>query len=351
MSTPMQSIINAHTKLWLDSIDPDLIAQCPTQGITGATSNPLIVATLIESGRFDHLLSTFMKQDMDDEQVAWATTNKLVNDAQEIFKPIWDKTSGDDGYVSFELDPILEDAQLGPSHDQRVEQYIELGRHWGLNAAKNRMIKVPATTAGIDALEELSAMGLALNVTLIFTERQYTAARAAIWRGAQKRDSLETFKSVYSIFVSRVDLYTQQHHPDLSEACQGMVGLVNAKRISKMNQAFWQAKHLPLKQEIVYASTAVKVPSLPADFYVSALVGADIQTNPPSLNQVINDSGKQYAPTIHELPDENVLDEIDQLIDFTKLEQVLMQEGLAKFADPQKALLKLISEKRHTLLG
>ncbi|MFG0248389.1 MAG: transaldolase family protein [Phycisphaeraceae bacterium JB051] len=348
MSASMQSIIDAGTTLWLDSIDPDLVETCADQGITGATSNPLIVADLIKSGRFDDLLNAFMKQDMSDEEVAWATTNQLVTDAQEVFEPVWQASAGNDGYVSFELDPVLEDAKLGPSHDERVAAYIKLGQKWGKDR-KNRMVKVPATAAGLDALEGLAAMGLNLNVTLIFTERQYLAARDAIWRGAQKRESLDSFKSVYSIFVSRVDVYTAEHQTDLSDAAQGMVGLVNAKRIWKINQAFWASKNLPLKQEMIFASTAVKKDDQPADFYIGALVGSDIQTNPPSLNKAINDMGKTYSKTIADLPEENVLDEIDQLVDMEQLEEILMREGLAKFADPQKALLKLIGEKREQL--
>lgn len=348
MSTAMQSILDTGTKLWLDSIDPVLVEKCPSQGITGATSNPLIVADLIKSGRFDSLLTAFMKQGKSDEEVAWATTNQMVTDAQKVFEPTWDKTLGDDGYVSFELDPVLEDAQLGPSHDERVAKYLELGKQWGVGH-KNRMIKVPATPAGLDALEALTAMGLTLNVTLIFTERQYIAARDAIWRGAQKRKSLTTFKSVYSIFVSRVDVYTQQHVPDLSDAAQGMVGLVNAKRIWAMNKGFWKSKNTPLRQEMIFASTGVKKENQPKDFYVSQLVGSDIQTNPPAINDTITQMGKTYTKTIADLPDENVLDEIDQLVDMEQLEKVLMEEGLAKFADPQKALLKLIASKRESL--
>ena len=78
------------------------------------------------------------------------------------------------------------------------------------------MVKVPATPAGLDSLEELCATGVTLNVTLIFTEQQYVQARDAIWRGAQRRDTLDGFKSVYSIFVSRVDVYTARHIPELS---------------------------------------------------------------------------------------------------------------------------------------
>ena len=91
------------------------------------------------------------------------------------------------------------------------------------------MIKVPATPAGLDALEELAAAGVTLNVTLIFTMRQYEAARDAIWRGAQRRKSLDRFKSVYSIFVSRVDVYTEKHVPELSPAAQGQVGIVGVE--------------------------------------------------------------------------------------------------------------------------
>ncbi len=122
------------------------------------------------------------------------------------------------------------------SHAERVAEYIELGKEWA-EAHRNRMIKVPATPAGLDALEELAAAGVTLNVTLIFSQRQYSAARDAIWRGAQRRKSLDGFKSVYSIFVSRVDVYTEKHVPSLSPAAQGQVGIVNAKRIWMENHA------------------------------------------------------------------------------------------------------------------
>ncbi len=85
--------------------------------------------------------------------------------------------------MSFELDPLLEDPACTLSCAERAGRYIELGKRWS-KGHQNRMIKVPATPAGIEALEELSAAGVTLNVTLIFTTRQYEAARDAIWRGA-----------------------------------------------------------------------------------------------------------------------------------------------------------------------
>src|SRR5207245_11482174 len=114
--------------------------------------------------------------------------------------------------------------------------------------------------------------------------RQYTIARDGIWRGAQRRPALGVFKSVYSIFVSRVDVYTEKHVPDLSPQAQGQVGIVNAKRIWQMNQRFWADKKLPLKQEIVFASTGTKKKEDPPWKYVESFAGSDIETNPPKTN-------------------------------------------------------------------
>ena len=122
--------------------------------------------------------------------------------------------------MSFELDPLLEDPSCTLSVDEKAARYVELGKKWSAGH-RNRMIKVPATPAGLAALEALCAAGVTLNVTLIFSMRQYEAARDAIWRGAQRRASLDHFKSVYSIFISRVDVYTEKHVPELSPAAQG----------------------------------------------------------------------------------------------------------------------------------
>src|SRR5438309_1245019 len=249
MTSPLRSLIASGTKLWLDSIDPDLVQRNRALGATGATSNPIIIADLIKTGRFDQDLARLMRDGLKDEDIAWQLTDMLVRQAQKVFQPAWESTKGDDGYVSFELDPLLEDPALNIPVAERTRQYVELGKKWSAGHS-NRMIKVPATPGGMAALEELAAAGVTINVTLIFTPRQYTIARDGIWRGARKRASLTTFKSVYSIFVSRVDVYTEQHLPQLSPAAQGLVGIVNAKRIWQMNHAFWADKHVPLHQEM-----------------------------------------------------------------------------------------------------
>ena len=254
----LKSLIDTGTKVWSDSVDPRVLERDIPRGISGATSNPIIIADLIRSGRFDEHLQSLL-EDMNDTAVAWAMTDYLVSQAQERFQATWARTGGDDGWVSFELDPLVEDPEANMPQAQRVRRYVSLGKHWS-SGYTNRMIKVPATPAGFEAMEPLAAEGVTLNVTLIFTERQYEAAREAIWRGAQRRSGgLDSFKSVYSIFISRVDVYTDNKVKELSDEAQGWMGLVNAKRLWQSNQAFWRDKKLPMKQEIIFASTGAKL--------------------------------------------------------------------------------------------
>ncbi|MFN4261214.1 MAG: transaldolase family protein [Gemmataceae bacterium] len=350
MATPLETLVASGTKLWLDFVDPQEVARNRQWGATGATSNPIIVSDLIKTGRFDDHLRRFLEEGLDDEQIAWRMTDYLVSAAQQVFLPVWEATKGDDGYVSFELDPLLEDPQVNIPHAKRVQRYIELGKQWA-TGQKNRMIKVPATPAGLDALEELCAAGVTLNVTLIFSQRQYLAARDAVWRGARRRASREHFKSVYSIFVSRLDVYTEKHVPELSPQAQGLVGIVNAKRLWHLNQQFWADKQLPLKQEIIFASTGTKKPEDPPYKYVQAFAGSDIETNPPATNAAVQASGLTFDRQVDQFPPKEILDEIDAKVDMEHLEKTLMEEGIKKFADPQKDLLALIAKKRSELLA
>jgi transaldolase len=346
MASPLASLVACGTKVWLDSVDPDLVRTNRALGASGATSNPIIITDLIKSGRFDAQLPKLLKeQGLSAEDAAWQLTDQVVRAAQDVFLPVWEQTRGDNGYVSFELDPLLEDATCKLTHEEKVARYVELGKKWSAGH-RNRMIKVPATAAGLGALEALCAAGVTLNVTLIFSMRQYEAAREAVWRGAQQRKSLEHFKSVYSIFVSRVDVYTEKHVPELSPAAQGEVGIVGVKRIWKANQEFWAPKNLPLKQEIIFASTGTKKPSDPPWKYVEALAGSDIQTNPPATNAAVEASGRTFRRMVDQMPPAEVLADIDAKVDQAKLEEVLMREGTAKFADPQKSLIALLDEKR-----
>ena len=173
--------------------------------------------------------------------------------------------------------------------------------------------------------------------------------RDAIWRGAERRGSLQGFKSVYSIFVSRLDVYTQKHVPQLSAKAQGQVGILNARHVWRMNQEFWADKRLPLAQEIVFASTGVKTAGEPPWKYVEAFAGSDIETNPPATNAAVQASGRTFTRQVDRPLPPEIVTEIQDKVDMDKLEATLIAEGSKKFADPQKAVLALLAGKRASL--
>jgi transaldolase len=341
----LSSLIDTGTKLWLDSVDPDEVQANRKKGATGATSNPIIISDILKTGRYDDELSSLIRQGLADDEIAWEMTDRLVKQAQSVFLPAFEQTRGNDGYVSFELDPLLEDVNNPVPIAEATKRYIELAKKWSANQ-RNRMIKIPATEAGLAALEEVAAAGVTINVTLLFTDRQYTLARDAIWRGRQRFGSFENFKSVYSIFVSRVDVYAEQHCPTLSNEAKGMVGILNAKELYIKNNKFWADKRLPLEQEMIFASTGTKKPTDSPDKYVEALAGDDIQTNPPKTNEAVEKLNKNYTRQVEKLPPAPLVDEIHRNVDQAHLEKILMAEGTKKFAEPQHKLLELIAGKR-----
>ncbi|MFG0266597.1 MAG: transaldolase family protein [Rhodopirellula sp. JB055] len=353
MSASLQSLIDSGTKLYLDSVEPSEIDQNLKWGAVGATSNPAIISGIVAAGGFDERIDALLSEGLDDESIAWALTDELVSDAEKKFAAIHESTAGNAGWVSFELDPILEDPDQNLSPSDIAARYIELGKQWAAGHT-NRMIKVPATEAGLLALEELAAAGITLNVTLMFTGDQYHAAREAVWKGAQRAAesgtrSLDQFKSVYSIFISRIDVYTQKELPNLSPEAQGQVGILNAKRIWKENQSFWADKNLKLEQELIFASTGTKSKDDPPWKYVAALAGSDIQTNPPSTNEAVDASGKLFTREVDDMPSQAVQDEIDAALDIKSMHKFLMDEGVDKFVKPQRELLAIIAAKREEL--
>ena len=112
--------------------------------------------------------------------------------------------------------------------------------------------------------------------------------------------------------------------------------------------SFGPSAPTPLRQEIIFASTGTKKPSDPPWKYVEAFAGSDIQTNPPATNEAVARSNRTFTRQVDRLPPPAVVEEIDRLVDMEKLEATLMAEGIAKFANPQKALLALVAKKRAT---
>jgi transaldolase len=127
------------------------------------------------------------------------------------------------------------------------------------------------------------------------------------------------------------------------------VGIENAKWIWRENEEFWKGKGLRLQQEIVFASTGVKTSGVPADKYVEAFAGGGIQTNPSLTNEAVERSEKVYSRRVDRMPPQGVVNEIDSKLNVIAMEQVLMKEGIAKFAEPQRAMLRRIANRRSEM--
>ena len=120
----------------------------------------------MKQGGLDQEIDSLIAAGLDDESVAWRLSDNLVTDAEKKFAPIHASTAGNAGWVSFELDPLLEDTKLGLNDHERTARHIELGKQYA-EGHKNRMFKIPATPAGIGAVGELAAAGVTLNAQLI----------------------------------------------------------------------------------------------------------------------------------------------------------------------------------------
>jgi transaldolase len=327
--------------LWVDSVDPKVIAESKSYGMTGATSNPVIIAEILQGAGYAEQIRKMKSQGKVAYDIAWQLNDQLVTAAEKVFLPVFQRTKGNDGYVSFELDPMIEDPGTMLSLQEKTDAYKRLGKSWAQDHP-GRLIKVPGTEAGIAALADLVASGVNVNVTLLFTMKQYQRARAAVWTGARQREDLSNFKSVFSIFVSRLDVYAEKYLPQLSREAQQWLGVVTARRLWRDNQDFWAVHNTPLQQEIVFASTGTKSPAQPKWKYVAALAGSDIQTNPPATNEAVIKSGLSFESLVEERPPAKFQVEIDENVDWEKLERTLLDEGVEKFAAAQAHLIQII---------
>ena len=303
MPNSIESLLATGTKLWLDSVDPELVRSNRAAGATGATSNPIIVADLMATGRFDAEIARLVRQGLDDcrnrladDRRAWSAT------PSRCFCPSGNKPEGNDGYVSFELDPLLEDPELNMPHAKRVAEYVRLGTavvrgpqepddqgagHAGRPGRPGR--------TGCRRGDGQRDAGLFVASVSGWPARPCGAGR-------RRRKSLDGFKSVYSIFVSRLDVYTEKAVPQLSPAAQGMVGILNAKRIWAENQQFWAERSTPLAAGDRFRQHGHEETGDPPWKYVEAFAGSDIETNPPATNEAVAQSGRTFARQVDQLP-------------------------------------------------
>ena len=309
-------LIESGTRLWLEGVEPSMVVRHRGLGATGAVSDltggpvPSVDAPERPDGS---------------GRVTWAVADFLATEAERTFLPVWNRTDGDDGYVSVSPVSAAEAAAVPSGRATRL--YVELGGLWAAGHP-NRLIAVPATPAGLAALEDLAARGVNLNVTWVVTPRQYELARDAVWRGAQRRpDRGRALKCVFSVPVAPVDAYVDRHVPGLSAEARGQVGLVNAKRLHRLNADAWAdlGRRLRHRQEIVFTHTAATRPGDAADRYVAALAGSGIQANPAAMIEAVNQLPHDYLRQVDQLPAPAVLAEIDVKVNADAMGCALMQ--------------------------
>ncbi|HMU95295.1 MAG TPA: transaldolase [Elusimicrobiota bacterium] len=358
--------------VWLDNITRGMLLSGElksliAQGVRGLTSNPSIFEKAIATGaEYDEPLRRLLAQKMSVEDIVERLVVEDIRDAADLFRPLYDRTSGEDGYVSIEVSPLLArntDATLA-----------EARRLWKWVDRPNVMIKIPATREGIPAIQRCLTDGININVTLIFSLERYDevaqAYRAALETRAQQGLGVGV-ASVASFFISRIDTSVDklvqekiQTSPSAKEKdalleLLGKVAIANAKAAYRLFQKrFSDEKFAALRtlgarpQRPLWASTGTKNPHYSDVLYVDQLIGAStVNTLPPATLAAFLDHG-QVADTLESDADE-ALKTLERLkaakIDLRRVTETLEAEGVRLFAESYEKLIASLRAKKQAL--
>jgi transaldolase len=348
----------AGVSIWLDTLSRHLIASgefgslVDDACVTGATSNPTIFAAAIRGvdGYEQQLQALLRAEARNAQEIFFDLALDDVRNAADILRPVYDQSDGRDGFVSFECTPDLAD-----DTDATIEQARML---WERLDRRNVMIKVPATAAGLGAIEELTAAGVNVNVTLLFARERYDEVIEAYLSGLQRRaaagDSVDTVSSAASFFVSRVDAKADEQLAQASPL-RGRVAIANAKLAYQLYQHRfsndrWNA--LAVKgarpQRPLWASTGTKNPAYPDVMYVDELIGPDVvNTMPDKTLRAFADHGHVHRTVDTGFDDaEQVLADLQAAgVELDLITSALEREGVSSFCDSYHQLLDCITEK------
>ena len=346
----------AGQSVWLDFIRRDMVtngelAALVDEGVTGVTSNPSIFqAAIAGSDLYDEDIAA---ADGDPLAVFEALAIADVQGAADVLRGVYDATEGYDGYVSLEVSPTLADDTEGTIADAH--------RLWDRVNRPNLMIKVPATSAGITAIEELIAAGINVNATLMFSMADYEAVAMAYVRGAERTEYPVRVASVASFFVSRVD---NKIDPALDAigtedalALRGIAAVANAKLAYRRYQEIFEGPPFAAArargarpQRALWASTSTKNPAYSDVLYVDELIGPNtVNTIPPATVDAFRDHGTIDATALTSDVDaaERHFESLTALgVDVDAITEELQVEGVASFADAFNGLLAAIEEQQ-----
>jgi transaldolase len=350
--------------VWVDYLSRESIHSGHLQSlidcdaVVGATSNPSIFEKAMTAGHdYDEQLRQIAADTTNPKAIFWALAEQDVRDACDIFRPIWEISSGRDGYVSLEVDPNLAyDPEA--TFQEAIRLHTELER-------PNLMVKIPATKPGLTAIEDCIADGRSINVTLIFSLTRYAAVAEAYVRGLERLVAAGGdpggLASVASFFVSRIDTETDRRLAEAGdhEHLHGLLGIANARLAYESYQAIfsgprWDALSAKgaMPQRLLWASTSVKDHTYVDTRYVDELIGPDtVDTMPEQTIRLYQDHGQPRPRITAGLPEARKL--IDQLkavgVDYDDVTETLEREGVKKFSDAFSELLDALRNKRAQL--
>jgi transaldolase len=326
--------------------------------VTGVTSNPTIFQKALSSGdAYDQDLKQLLGETDDPTEIFFSLALQDIRDACDVLKPAYDASNGVDGYVSMEVEPgIAYDTERSFDQARWIAKEVE---------RPNLFVKIPATMPGLPAIEDCTAKGTSINITLIFSLERYKAVVEAYLRGLERLVAAggdpSKVVSVASFFVSRVDTEADKRldavgRPEL----KGKLAIANAKlAYQHYLQVFASDRWRYLegkgatKQRCLWASTSTKNPEYRDVMYVEELIGAEtVNTMPLETVRAFQDHGEVRGDTVLEGIDEaqELFRQLaDAGVDYDDVTDTLEAEGVQKFADSFDEIVESIRAKRGAL--
>jgi transaldolase len=358
----LRRLHEAGVSIWLDTLSRELLESgefgdlVRDYALTGATSNPTIFAKAITSSdRYDDQLRSLAADGRaDTRELFFAIALDDVRGAAAILRPVHERTGGSDGFISFECTPDLADDTEGT-----IAQALDL---WQRLDLPNVLIKVPATSAGVGAIEELTARGVNVNVTLLFSVERYEEVIEAYLRGLERRaaagEPIDGISSVASFFVSRVDTKADALlAPDSS--LRGQVAIANAhvaygRYLARFAGERWEKLEArgARRQRPLWASTGTKDPAYPDVLYVEKLIAPSvINTMPEQTLRAFAEHGNvEHALSADPEAAEAVISAAaEEGVDLGAITGELEREGVNAFCESYQQLVQCIESKLTAL--
>lgn len=357
----LHTLAAAGQSIWSDQISRTMIdsgeleRRMTEDAVTGVTSNPTIFANAItKSSAYDRALTELARSGADADTIVTRLMTTDIADACDVLRPAWEFSDGADGFVSVEVSPLL-------AHE--TDATIAEAREWVKRIDRsNLLVKVPATAAGIEAIRRLTAEGVSINITLIFSLDRYRQVIEAYQKGlAEYADSggkLRLVNSVASFFVSRVDTEVDKRLESIAPDLSGLAAVAQARVaygifLERFRTDEWMALEANggRVQRPLWASTSTKNPVYPDTKYVEALVSPHtVDTMPLETVDAYQDHGVPYPQPFGPAEIEAAQRDLDRLgeagIDLEDVTQVLEDQGVEKFGASWQELLDDVEKER-----